>query len=274
MSFKFSDVCIEEYHTQGYTVLRGILPPSLIRDLRRVTDDARKIAREERGPQTQRLQPVANFDIDQQPFLDYAELSVLNDAISRLLTPHHYYGNRNMLGVLLEPAELPYCTAWHRDWRDNVAGLDLSDWESLFLDINLFNQVNCSLYEDSCTWVVPGSHLRRDLPREGRRFPDRPIQAPDFEGKRIEEREQTGLEYCRSMPGAVRLHLDAGDFTLYRNTLWHLGNYVPYQKRATLHDAVDTPEFVAWRENALRNAQERRASGIGMENPNQPADKS
>jgi hypothetical protein len=49
------------------------------------------------------------------------------------------------------------------------------------------------------------------------------------------------------MPGAVCLHLDAGDFALYRNTLWHLGNYVPYGKRATLHDAADTPEFLEWR---------------------------
>ena len=61
---------------------------------------------------------------------------------------------------------------------------------------------------------------------------------------------------------------DAGDFCLYRNTLWHIGNYVPYAKRATLHDAVDTDEFAAWRDETMGIVQERRAAGHGMENPN------
>ncbi len=68
-----------------------------------------------------------------------------------------------------------------------------------------------------------------------------------MDGLTYEERERTGLDYCRAMPGAVRLHLDAGDFALYRNTLWHLGNYSPHLKRATLHDSADTPEFREWR---------------------------
>ncbi len=268
MAFQFSDRHIDEYHTQGYTVFRQILPPSLVGELRRVAEKARHLARQQRGPQAQRLQPVGNYDLDQQPFIDYAELAPLNDAIHRVLTPRHYHGDRKMLGILLEPAELPWCTQWHRDWRDNVAGLDLKTWDARFSDIDLFNQVNCALYEDTCTWVVPGSHLRRDLPGEAARFPERPIAGPVLEGRTYEERERLCLDYCRSMPGAARLFLEAGDFTLYRNTLWHLGNYVPYQQRATLHDAVDTPEFAAWREEALAAAQKRREAGFGMENPN------
>lgn len=54
----------------------------------------------------------------------------------------------------------------------------------------------------------------------------------------MEEREHVCLEYCRSMPGAVPLHLEAGDFALYQSTLWHIGNYVSYSKRATLHDSA------------------------------------
>ena len=72
----------------------------------------------------------------------------------------------------------------------------------------------------------------------------------------------------RSMPGAVQIHLDAGDFCLYRNTLWHLGNYVPYRIRSTLHDAVDTEEFAAWRTKALDEAAKQKERGLGMENPN------
>jgi ectoine hydroxylase-related dioxygenase (phytanoyl-CoA dioxygenase family) len=248
MSFHFSDQHIEEYHTQGYTVFRSILPPSLVADLRRVTDRAREIAREKHGPQAQRLQPVFAYDLDAKPFEDFGELPPLRDAVARVLTPRHTFGTRALLGVLVEPAERPWCTKWHRDWRDNAPGLDVAAWEAVFHDINYFNQLNCALYQDSSTWVVPGSHLRDDLPRERAAFRDRAIANPPQGEGSSEERERDCLEYCESMPGAVCLHMDAGDFALYRNTLWHLGSYVPYCKRATLHDAVDTPEFIAWRQ--------------------------
>ena len=135
------------------------------------------------------------------------------------------------MGVLFEPAGSPWCTHWHRDWRDNIPGLELARWDEHFADDRYFNQVNCALYADSCTWVVPGSHLRRDLPCEAARFPERPIAAPDLEGQSAAERELSCREYARSMPGARQLFLDAGDFCLYRNTLWHLGSYVPYARK-------------------------------------------
>lgn len=256
-------------------MFRQILPPSLITDLRGTTDQAREIARKKQGAQTQRLQPISAFDVDQKPFQDYAELPALKDAVARLLSPNHTHGNihskSSALGVLLEPAEMPYCTIWHRDWRDNVRGLRLADWNARLLDLNFFNQVNCALYEDSSTWVVPGSHLRRDTSAEARRFPDRPIAEPNLEGKNSEARERLCLEYCQSLPGAVRLLLDAGDFALYRNSLWHLGNYVPYRKRATLHEIIETPEYAAWREVIHKDLQARSAAGLEWENPNKMA---
>lgn len=268
MPFAFSDEHIESYHTHGYTVFRQILPPSLISDLRRVCDQARDIAREKSGGQVQRLQPVGKYDIDQQPFIDYADLPELVDAIARVLTPMHRHGDRDLFGVLLEPQDHPWCTNWHRDWRDNAAGLPIAKWEACMTDINLFNQINCALYEDHCTWVVPGSHHRRDLPREAALFPDRPITPPKLDGLSNEAREQTCLAYCESMPGAVQLHLNAGDFALYRNTLWHIGNYVPYSKRATIHDGPMTPEFDAWRTEMAEVCRKRREEGLVWENPN------
>ena len=179
MGFQLTDQHIEDFHMLGYTVVRKILPTSLIRDLRQVSHTARKIARERLGPQAQRLQPVGNFDIDQQPFVDYAELPDLLKAFTELLSPRHQHGNqhgnRNHLGILIEPAEEPYCTPWHRDWRDNLRGLKLERWNQCLLDMNYFNQINCALYNDSCTWLVPGSHLRHDLACEVERFPDRRI---------------------------------------------------------------------------------------------------
>jgi hypothetical protein len=97
----------------GYTIFRKILLPSLIRAPRRVSDRAKAIARAKGGPQVQRLQPVANDDLDQQPFIEYAELPALVDAIAKVLTPRHRYGNRDDFGILFENAEMPYCTPWH-----------------------------------------------------------------------------------------------------------------------------------------------------------------
>jgi hypothetical protein len=57
-----------------------------------------------------------------------------------------------------------------------------------------------------------------------------------------EQAETVCRGYVQSMPGAVQVRLNAGDFMLYRNTLWHTGNDVPYIKRATIHGALLTPE--------------------------------
>jgi hypothetical protein len=60
----------------------------------------------------------------------------------------------------------------------------------------------------------------------------------------------TCLEYARRMPGATQVVLCAGDVAFYRACGWHIGNYVPYVRRATLHDGYYGPEDWAWRERA------------------------
>ena len=266
--FRFSDRHIEEYETLGYTVFRGIVPPKLIDELRIECDKGAEIAREKDGADTQRFQPIAAFDIDQKPFQEFSQLPEIRDAVSRIIAPPWEVGDLNLMGVMLNPTQNAYCMAWHRDWRDNAPGIDLDDWEANYQDRDLFNQVNCALYEDSCTWVVPGSHLRRDTDAEIARFPTRPIPGPELAGLAQAERERVSLDYCESLPGAQRLLLDAGDYALYRNSLWHLGNYIPYRKRATLHDGIMTPAFYAWRDTALQSAAVRKEQGITFENPN------
>ena len=46
MPFAFSDHHIDEYRTQGYTVFRQLLPPSLVADLRRVCDETVRLVQE------------------------------------------------------------------------------------------------------------------------------------------------------------------------------------------------------------------------------------
>ena len=263
MGFRITEEHIGAFHRDGYIIFQGLVPPALIGELREMAEQAREIAHKRIGPQAQRLQPIQEF-IEIGPYIKLLELPELVEALDRIFGEGFSLGwtkgegdRKTLLGILFEPAERPYCMGWHRDWRDNIPGLDINDWLARRDDIHFFNQINCALYEDHCTWVVPGSHRREDTSEEAERFPDRPIVAPSLSGLTSAEAERCCLDYCRSMHGAVCARLDAGDFMLYRNTLWHIGNYVPYKRRATLHDQVWTPAFTEWSGNWPRRPDGR-----------------
>ena len=60
-------------------IFQGIVPPSLLTDLRREAEKARDLAHKLNGPQTQRIQPLSNYgdELDLKPFYDYTELPEL-----------------------------------------------------------------------------------------------------------------------------------------------------------------------------------------------------
>lgn len=248
MAFHFCDSMIHHYRTQGFVIFRRILPVSLVRDLRRATAQAQSVAREKHGPQAQRIQPIRQYAqaIDLKPFEDYANLPPLVDAIHKILTPRHMLSNGHCdrLGLLLEPAQSPWCTAWHRDIRESHDVPDVAEFRKINVDPLWFNQINCPLYEDNCTWYVPGSYLRLfDLQSETAAAANEPTFAQDAP---VEERERRCLEYCQSMPQAIRASMDAGDFMLYHPNGWHLGNYLPNRNRVTIHDWAPMPELADW----------------------------
>ncbi len=262
MAFRQSERHADELQTHGYTVFRGIVPPSLIDDLREACTEGRDRVRALRGVQVQRFQPISAFDLSPQPFQDFRELPELGEAIRRALTREHTYGDPSQMGVLLEPGESAWCTHWHRDSRDNQPHMSLASWKAAFSDWRCFGQSNCPLYADSSLWVVPGSHVRPDLPRETLRCPSRPVERPDLEAASPAARERRCREYAESMPGALQVHLAAGDYCLYRSVMWHMGSYLPYTRRATLHDFVDTPTFAAWRAATAGEARGLREQGV------------
>eukprot|EP01051_Picozoa_sp_SAG22_P018139 SAG22_NODE_2969_length_2061_cov_1.966871_3_plen_430_part_00 len=232
------------YHEEGYTVFRSIIPPPLLERLRVACGTARTLARGAGNPQAQRLQPVLQDGLDQAPFIAYEELAPLRAAVGRLLDQPARFGDRSVFGVLIEPRDRPWSTNWHRDWRDNIPGIDTDMWWQNLHDPACFNQINCALYDDHCLWVVPGSHRRGDTAEEVARFPARPVPAPVLHDSQSDaERTAACIDYANSMPGAVNLRLQAGDFCIYKNTLWHMGVYSPEQTRATLHDAHMSDEF-------------------------------
>ncbi|MCJ8330883.1 MAG: hypothetical protein HRT89_07545 [Lentisphaeria bacterium] len=261
---KSSDQHLTELHEEGATIFRAILPPSLITDLRQETDKARDLARKKMGAQVQRLQPIGSYadQLDMKPFEDYRDLPALNEILKEMLTTDHNYGALDAVGILLEPGEKARCTNWHRDLRDHMAKDVFEDefaeeWKVMIIDMQKCLQVNCALYEDSCTWYVPHSHNRYEAFPEEENVRDA-IKDLGLDDLDDVQREAACLNYTKSMPGAFQLHLDPGDFALYRPCGWHIGNYVPYKKRATLHDVVTTGSFKADREKNNLRAQEAK----------------
>ena len=245
MAFTFCESMIHDYRHHGYVVFRQILPDSLLADLRRATEPTAELARAQHGPQAQRLQPISDHDIDLKPFEDYAALPALVDAIARILTPEHQIGRGGWwhTGILIEPAERPCCTAWHRDLRETSNVPDVDEFRRICCDPLWFNQINCPLYEDTCTWYVPGSHLRTfDLPGETAAAD---AALPDDDADR-ETAERGCLAYAQGMPGAVRLQMDAGDLAFYHPNAWHIGAYRPEAKRRTIHGHAPTNEMLDW----------------------------
>ena len=207
MTFQYSDQYRTEYATDGFTVLRGLIPPTLLSDLRAETDKAREIARRTGGPQAQRLQPVYAYDeIDPQPFRDFLALPGLRDTVEGILGPDHRQSD--IMGVLLEPEENAWCTPWHRDWGYNAPHVKLDEFFKSVANLGMHNQLNGALYDDHSLWVAPGSHNREDLPQERAAFPAIPPPGPVLnEEMNPTEREHTCLAYARQMPGAVPVSL-------------------------------------------------------------------
>ncbi len=238
----------DEYLTLGFTIFRGAIPPALIEDLRREADKAREIARQEGGPQRQRLQPVYRYpELDVNPFRQFLALPILERAVREILGPDH--GPSEIMGVLLEPGERPWCTNWHRDWRDHDLPVPQDEFVEAQRKPGMFNQLNAALYDDHSLWVVPGSHAREDTSQEQVAFGRVPTPLPVLtDAMSNAERERACQEYAARMPDAVQIHLAAGDVAFYRACGWHIGVYVPYARRATLHDGYYGPDDYAWQE--------------------------
>jgi ectoine hydroxylase-related dioxygenase (phytanoyl-CoA dioxygenase family) len=248
LAFIYSERNREEYHAAGLTILRDLIPAPLLADLRRQTDIAREIARRDSGPQAQRLQPVYRYpDLDPRPFREFLALPELRRTVEGILGPDHT--ESDIMGVLFEPREAAWATPWHRDWGYNVPGIDLDAFfDAALHKPGMFNQLNAALYDDHSLWVVPGSHNRRDTPEEwaaiGKAIPPAGVWlSPEMTPT---ERELACLRYTRAMPGAVQVALGAGDVAFYRAVGWHIGTYVPYARRATLHDGFYGPDDRVW----------------------------
>ena len=244
MSFQFEDSMIHNYWTEGYAVFRGIVPASLLKDLRVEADKARALAAEVNGPQCHRLQPVSRYEehIDQKPFQEYCELPELASAVERLLGKGFTHGHRDIIGILVEPKIHTWTQGWHRDGLVEVPRAAQNEPDVIacqqerWLDRRTYNQINCAIYRDAALWFVPGSHLRmNDLPGEMQSTGVDMLTKDDNTSE--EDFERLCLDHARNFPRARQVLLEPGDFMIYRNNGWHCAHLVKYQPRATMHDS-------------------------------------
>ena len=265
MSVSVEQRHVDSYHEQGYCIFEGLIPGSLMPDLRKTAERAREITHKLHGPQAQRLGRIDEHldEAELRSILEFHALPELHAALDRVLSPEYRPPAGALTNILFEPKNTPYCGAWHRDWRDNIRDCDLQGWLDEFFNPEFFNQVNCPLYEDSCTWIVPGSHLRGDTEAERSMFPELPIPAlswPEETDHATIERDC--LAHCEAMPGAMQAHLGPGDYMLYHSSMWHLGSYSPTKKRATLHEHASPPSYYEWCDAQIAAVHKRRAAGI------------
>ena len=145
-------------------------------------------------------------------------MSALRDAIEKLLGANYTHGHVDIMGLLVEPVEHPWQIGWHRDGvvevppeaRDEIVKAKLAE---VWYDLRHFNQVNCAIYADSCTWFVPGSHLRQwDMPGEEQSTGDPRLRKPvegesNAEGGTILFRTLSAVSWSRSgASGAGRFY--------------------------------------------------------------------
>jgi hypothetical protein len=265
-----------DYATDGLTIIDGAIPGDLLRDLRIEAEKLRAIATRERKVDGGRRPAhgctgYAEQGVDNSVFERFRQLPRLRQVIHHVLGPD--FEVREFITMLFE-GDCPRVQAFHRDPPHGVQpGTEL--WDSLIPRLELFNQFNAALYDDGSFWVVPGSHVRGDTAEEQRvgggwiRMQDELLarmgvsswDSLDDEGRRrlgeeledafpvpgragLEdgEYEAQALAYARSMPGARRVMLGAGDIAFYRQCGWHLGYYLPYHRRATLHGHARSPQ--------------------------------
>jgi len=260
----------QKYREEGYHIIPQIIPASLLKDLRCESAKAQEIARRLDGPQAQRLSVLQDYsdELNMKVFQDFDEIEGLVQAIQDLLTTDHFLQPTAEATILFGPKDRPWSTECHRDFRDHIEEEPwnehlANDWEKIANNFNYWNQVNCPLYEDNSTWYVPRSFQRTHNTIEENElyaFSTQELLLDEANEQTDEALELYCLNYCQAMPDAVQLVLNPGDFCIYRNVAWHIGNYVPYRKRMTIHTQCDTADFIEFRKQYFHLLNARAAS--------------
>ena len=223
----------DQFLEEGYVILRGVIPPQQLADLRRayelLVERQKEIWARERGPDDP---PGGVWETNAQPRLNLGALANQIDAqtigaVEIWLHENTQGVSSRLLGVedaavtemmlMCNPVH-DHETADHRGWHRDFYPPHTAPLQGYADDIlengPRYVQWNLPLYDDNVLWVVPGSHVRLNTPEEN---------------AALNKDERTIL------PGAIQTYLAAGDGVAYILPLMHWGSRYNAKMRRTIH---------------------------------------
>ena len=219
----------EQLMEQGYLVLREVIPPARLEQLRAdfetLVERQKRIWAQERGPDDP---PGGDWETRPQPrlvsydkLIDEATASTVEVwlqestlGVSRQLLSVPEAASVAGMMLMCSPVRDHGPAAWHRD----IHPIDMAPLAGLQTDLlengPKYLQWNIALYDDNVLWVVPGSHRRLNTDVENRALSDNPR---------------------RALPGGIPVELNAGDAVVYINYMLHWGSNYSAGMRRTIH---------------------------------------
>ena len=214
----------EQLQDDGYIILREVIPPEQLDDVRASFEMLVERQKEIWAQEGNR----SVWKTGAQPRLVHFENLIDEETANTVETWMH----ENTFGVGSQLLSVPEQTGiagmmlmcspqrdhgpanWHRD----VHPIDMAPMASLQADFlengPKYVQWNIPLYDDDVLWVVPGSHRRLNTEEENRQLLKNP-RVP--------------------LPGGIPVKLKGGDGVVYSNYILHWGSNYSTKLRRTIH---------------------------------------
>ncbi|KAF9004506.1 hypothetical protein BDZ89DRAFT_1095670 [Hymenopellis radicata] len=215
-----------QFDEHGFVIVANLVSPDDLALLRDACDDV--VARTRRGEWTLRrtvgkqfppygdgdpdswgVQMLMHPDLGHPVFAKWYTSDALTDTVRELLQCRDEDLQMELFNLLINPTSHDFALRWH---RDDVKGDATLEEEEKALTLWHHGRARRALYDDSCLFVVPGTHKLID--------------------------DYGCSESPLDMPGAMAVSLKPGETVFYNSNILHLGTYSAKHKRATLHASM------------------------------------
>ena len=220
----------DEFLEQGFVILREVIPPGDLEELRRshelLVDRQRALWAAAAGADDP---PGGNWETGAQPRLHTNNMGAEHDeqtasaielwlhenlqGVSSHLLAEEDAPNTEMM-MMCNPVSDRGPAAWHRDFYPPLNAPLMAYADDILENGPRYVQWNIPLYDDDVLWVIPGSHIR---------------------GNTEAENESIGRDPRIPAPGGVQTHLNAGDGVAYILPILHWGSNYSTKMRRTVH---------------------------------------
>ncbi len=220
----------DQFLKEGFLVLRNVIPPEMLDELRTgyeiLVDRQREIWASQRRPEDP---PGGHWEASAQPRLMLNSMGKHMNERTACAVEHWVHENTQgvsseLLGVpdagvtemmlMCNPVSDQGPANWHRDLHP----IDTAPLQAYIDDIvengPPYVQWNICLYDDEVLWVIPGSHLRINTEQENQQLID---------------------DSHKPLPGGLQTHLKAGDGVVYILPILHWGSNYSTKIRRTIH---------------------------------------